>query len=132
MTVAYATTLRTTQADDITTAIDAGAGAGLLRIYNGTRPATGGVATTKLAELTFSDPSAAGAASGVWTASAITSDTNAVAGTATWARVVDSTATFVMDLSVAASGSDLNLGTTTIGAGDTVACTSFTITRGNS
>lgn len=62
MALAFATTLRNAMLDEIKTALDAGAGAALIRIYDGTRPATGGTATTLLAELTCTDPSA-GAAS---------------------------------------------------------------------
>jgi hypothetical protein len=132
MALAYVTALRNARLDAITTKIDAGAGAGLLRIYDGTRPATGGAATTLLAELTFSDPSSAAAASGVLTASAITQDSSANAtGTASWFRVVDSTAAFVMDGNVGTSGSDLNLTTTSITATQPVSVTSFVITEGN-
>lgn len=132
MALAFATTLRNAMLDDITAAFDAGAGAGLFRIYDGTRPATGGTATNLLAELTMSDPSAAAAASGVWTASAITSDSSANAtGTATWFRGVDSTGTFVVDGNVGTSGSDLNLNSTSITAGQQVSVTSWTITAGN-
>ena len=63
MTLGLATTLRNARLDQITTAIDAGT-AGLLRIYDGSRPATGGAATTLLAELTLSDPSSGAAAAG--------------------------------------------------------------------
>lgn len=132
MALAYVTALRNARLDAITTKIDAGAGAGLLRIYDGTRPATGGAATTLLAELTFSDPSSAAASDGVLTASAITQDSSANAtGTATWFRVVDSAATFVMDGNVGTSGSDLNLTTTSITATQPVSVTSFVITEGN-
>lgn len=132
MAVAFATTLRNARLDAIKTAIDAGAGPGLLRIYNGTRPATGGAATTLLAELTLSDPSAGAASGGVLTLSAITADSSANAtGTATWARIVDSAGNFVMDLSVGTSGADLNLNSVEIQAGAQVSVTSATITEAN-
>ena len=134
MALGYDTTLRNTRLDSIKTAIDAGAGPGLLQIYDGTRPATGAAITTqvKLAELTFSDPCAAAAAAGVLTFSAITSDPSANAsGAATWFRIVTSAGAFVMDGSVGTSGADLNLNTTSIVAGQTVAITSATITAGN-
>lgn len=51
MSVGYSTTLRNARLDAITTAIGA---SGLLRIYDGTRPASGGAATTLLAELALS------------------------------------------------------------------------------
>lgn len=132
MALAYATTLRNARLDAIDDAANAGAGAALLRIYDGTRPATGGTATTLLAELTFSDPAFGAAGSGIITASAITQDASANAtGTATWFRVVDSSATFVMDGNVGTSGSDLNMTTTSIVATQPVSCSSFVITEGN-
>lgn len=132
MAISYATTLRNSRMDAIKTAIDAGSGPGLLRIYDGTRPATGGTATTLLAELTFNDPSFPSATTGVITASAITQDSSANAtGTATWFRVIDSTATFVMDGNVGTSGSDLNLTTTAIVITQPVSVTSFVLTEGN-
>lgn len=132
MALAFATTLRNARLNQITTSVDAGAGAGLLRIYDGSRPASGGAATTLLATLTFSDPAFGAASSGSVTASAITQDSSADAtGTATWFRVVDSTGTFVIDGSVGASGSDLNLTTTSIITGQPVSISSFVITEGN-
>lgn len=132
MTLGIVTAARNAQLDDIRTRQDAGAGASLLRIYDGTRPATGGAATTLLAELTFSDPVAGAASGGVLTYSAITQDASANAtGTATWCRVVDSTGAFVFDGSVGTSGQDYNLNTVSITAGVVVTCTSATLTAGN-
>lgn len=133
MALGYAAALRNAQLDQITTRMDGGTGAGLLRIYDGTRPATGGTATTLLAELTLSDPSAAAASGGVLTFNAITADASANAtGTATWFRIVQSDGTtHVMDGNVGTSGSDLNFNTTSIVAGAQVSVTSFTITAGN-
>lgn len=132
MTIGMVSTLRNSRLNLIRDAVDAGAGAGKLRIYDGARPATGGTATNLLAELTFSDPSAANASSGVLTFSAITADASADAtGTATWCRVVDSTGAVVFDGSVGTSGADYNLNTTSITAGVQVSCTSATLTEGN-
>ena len=132
MAIAYVTALRNSRMDAINTAANAGAGAALIRIYDGTRPATGGTATTLLAELTASDPMFGASASGVLTASAITQDSSANAtGTATWFRVVDSSGNAVMDGSVGTSGSDLNLTTTSITATQPVSITSFVLTEGN-
>jgi pseudouridine-5'-phosphate glycosidase len=129
MTLALSSTLRTTRVDAIATAIGNG---GKIRIYSGTRPATGGTATTLLAELTGASPFAPGGSAGVLTASAITGDTSADAtGTATWFRVVTSGATFVMDGDVAASSSDLNLTSTSIVATEPVNISSFVLTEGN-
>lgn len=132
MALAFPVAIRNGWLDDINTALNAGAGAALIRIYDGTRPATGGAATTLLAELTCSDPAAAAAASGVLTFSAITQDASANAtGTATWFRMVDSAAGFVMDGNVGTSGSDLNLTTTSIVATQPVSISSATITAPN-
>lgn len=129
MALAYSTTVRNAMLDAITTAIGS---SGLLRIYDGTRPASGGAVTTKLAELALSTTAAAGAASGVLTFSAITQDSSADAsGTATWFRVVTSGGAFVIDGNVGTSGSDLNLVTTTIVATQPVSVSSFVITEGN-
>lgn len=130
MALAYeAATLRDAMLDQITTRAG---NAALLRIYDGTRPATGGAATTLLAELTCGTPFAAAAVDGVLTLSAITQDASANAtGTATWFRIVTSAAAFVLDGNVGTAGSDLNLTTTSIVLGQPVSVTSFVITEGN-
>lgn len=130
MAIALSTTLRSARADVITSTAGTSA---KLRIYNGTRPATGGTVTTLLAELTCSASAfAAAASSGVLTLNAITSDSSADAtGTATWFRIVTSGNTFVMDGDVGTSGSDLNLNSTSIVATGTVAVSSAVLTEGN-
>jgi hypothetical protein len=130
MALAYAETLRDNQLDEIT---GLAGGSALLRIYDGSRPATGGTATTLLAELTCNATFAAAASGGVLTLNAITDDSSANAtGTATWFRIVASNGTtHVLDGDVGTSGSDLNLNSTSIVAGGTVEVTSFAITAGN-
>ncbi len=131
MALAYeAATLRDAMLDAITT--HAG-NAALLRIYDGSRPATAGTATTLLAELTCGTPFAAAAVNGVLTLGAITQDSSANStGTATWFRIVKADGTtFVMDGNVGTSGSDLNLTTTSIVSGQPVSVSSFVITEGN-
>jgi hypothetical protein len=131
MAIAYLEALRNDRLDLITAQIDAGT-AGLLEIYDGTRPATGGTVTTLLAELVFSTTSFPAAASGTMSANAITGDASANAtGTATWFRVTDSTGAFVMDGDVGTSGSDMNLNTTSIQSGVAVDITDFDISAGN-
>lgn len=131
MTMGLADTIRNNRLTQILNAIDAGAGAGFLRIYDGTRPSKGGTVTTLLAELTFSDPSGT-VSGGVLTFNAVNQDPSANAtGTATWARIVDSTGAFVADLSVGTSGQDVNLNSTSIATGQVVQITSATITEGN-
>jgi len=130
--ISYSTTVRNAMLAALRDAIDGGAGAGLFRIYDGSRPATCGAATTLLAELTFSDPSAGAPAAGVLTFSAITADASANAtGTATWFRGVDSTGTCCMDGNVNTAASDLNLNNTSIAITQNVAVSSAVITEGN-
>ena len=133
MALGLATALRTSRATAIRDAIDAGAGAGKLRIYSGSRPATGGTETTVLAELTLSDPSGT-ISNGVLTFSSITEDTAANAtGTASWFRIMTSADAFVLDGSVTATGGggDLQFATTSFVANAAIQITSFTITEGN-
>lgn len=130
MTLGYATGLRNAQMDAITTFAGA---SGKLRIYSGSRPATGGTATTLLAELTCNATFAPAASGGVLTLNSITQDASADAtGTATWFRLVKSDGTtHVMDGDVGTSGSDLNLNSTSLTIGATVSVTSYVLTCGN-
>jgi hypothetical protein len=130
MALGYDVTLRNNRLDEITARAGASA---LLRIYDGTRPATGGTATTLLAELTCNATFAPAASSGVLTLNAITADASANAtGTASWFRIVQSNGTtHVMDGNVSTSGSDMNLNSTSITTGGSVSITSATITAGN-
>lgn len=120
-------------ADAVVDRIDAGSGAGKLRIYDGTQAATADTAIgaqTLLAELTFGDPAFGNAANGVATANAITSDSSANAtGTATWFRVLDSDNNVIFDGSVGTSSADLILNTTSIVAGAAVSVSSLTYTQ---
>ena len=130
MALGFSTTLRNARADAIATAAGSSA---LLRIYDGTRPSTGGTATTLLAELTCNVTFAPSASGGVLTLNSITNDSSANnTGTATWARLVKSDGTtFVMDMSVGTSGADCNLNTVSIVTGGVVAITSAVFTEGN-
>lgn len=127
---------RSALADAYNTLINGGSGPGTIKVYTGTQPATGGgglSGNTLLGMLTFSDPAASAASSGVLTFSTITSDTSADAsGTATWARIADSNGTTVFDCDVSTSGATINLNSVTIVAGDTIAISSFTLTVGAS
>lgn len=129
MALGFVTTLRNARLDAITTAVGTSA---KIRIYSGTRPATGGTATTLLAELACSATFAPAAAAAVLTLNAITQDSSADAtGTAAWFRILTSANAAVIDGNVGTSGSDLNLNTTSIVTGGPVAISSFTITEGN-
>lgn len=113
-------------------AIDAGSGAGTIKIYTGTQPtlASDAVTTqTLLGTLTFSDPCGT-VATGALTMSAITQDSSADAtGTATWARIADSAGNTVMDVNVSVTGGGgaLQLNTTSIVAGGPILISSFVI-----
>jgi hypothetical protein len=130
MTLGYVATLRNSQLDAITTAVGS---AGKLAIYDGTRPATGGTATNKLAEFTMGSPFAAAASGGVLSPTLPANVTALLTGTATWYRITTSAAAFVMDGSVSATGGggDLQLNSTAISSGATVSITAHTITAGN-
>lgn len=127
MAVALSSTIRNAMGDAITTAAGASA---LLRIYNGTRPATAGAATTLLAELVCNATFAPSTSGGVLTLNSIANDASANAtGTATWGRLVKADGTtFVMDFDVGTSGSDCNLNTVSIVTGGPVAITSCVLT----
>lgn len=131
MALAYdVVSIRNAMLDAITTRAGASA---KLRIYDGSRPATGGAVTTLLAELTCNATFAAAAAAGVLTLNAITGDASADAtGTATWARIVQSDgSTFVVDLDVGEGSEDLVLNSASIVILGTVDVSSFVITEGN-
>jgi len=124
----YATTLRNAQLDAITAAVG---NAGKLRLYDGTRPATGGAATTLLAEFTLGTPFAPAAAAAVLSPTLPADTTGLAAGTATWGRITTSGGTFVIDVSVATSGAEWILSTTTICIGVNVSVTAATVNAGN-
>ena len=114
------TSARNAACDAVVDLIDAGAGAGTLVFQT-----TGDV---EVATLTFSDPAFGAAATGVATASAITSDTNATGGTIAQASAFDSNAAKVLEMTCGTSGAEINLSSLVIGASDTVSCSSLTIT----
>jgi hypothetical protein len=119
-------------ADAVVDLADAGTNA-LLRIYDGTQPATADTALgaqVLLAELPMSDPAFGAASNGVATAGAITTDASANAtGTATWGTVVTSAGTRIFDFSVGTASADLILNTTSIVSGAAVSVTAFTYTQ---
>lgn len=130
MALGFSVTIRNAWLDSITS--NAGASA-LLRFYSGTRPATGGTATTLLAELVCNATFAPAASGGVLTANAIANDSSANAtGTATWFRVVKADGTtHVVDGDVGTSASDIVINTVSFVAGGPVAEATFIITAPN-
>lgn len=130
MAIGMAVALRNARLDAITTFVG---GSALLRIYDGSRPATGGTATTLLAELVCNATFAPSASGGVLTLNAIANDSAANAtGTATWARLMKSDGTtHVYDCSVGTSGADINFATVAFVANAVISITSATITEAN-
>ena len=133
MAIKYDTTTRNDMLDELTARVGT---SGLLRIYNGTRPANVGTAITSqtlLVTLTTNASAFAAAASGgILTASAISNGTAVATGTASWFRLFQSNGTTaIMDGDVSTSGADLNLNNTSIATGQTVSVTAFTVTEGN-
>lgn len=127
----YSTALKNARLDAITTLVGT---SGLLRIYDGTQPASPNTAITtqvKLAELPCSSAFAAAAASGVLTANAVTSANAVASGTASWFRLTTSGGTAVIDGTVGTSGTDAIINNTSITSGQSVSCTSLTITSAN-
>lgn len=105
---------------------------GTIKLYSGTRPATGDTAlsgNTLLATGAFGSTAFGAAVGGVCTANAITQESNAPAGgTATFARLSTSGAAAVCDISVGTSGTELVINSTTIVAGLIVTFNSLTLT----
>lgn len=133
MAIGMATTLRDARLQAVIDTIDAGAGAGEIRLYDGIRPATGGTVTNLIGTCVLSDPCAT-ISSGVLTFNPISDDVSADAtGTITWARIVDSNGVFVMDLGcgIAASGEEIIFNTVSAQLGGVITILSGTLTEGN-
>ncbi len=112
---------------------DAGAAAAYIQIRTGSPPATPATANsgTLLGTLTMSDPAFGNAATGVATASAITSDTNADAsGAAGHFRVFDSDNNCILQGTAgeAADTPNMTFDDKDVVAGGTIAISSFTVT----
>lgn len=108
-----------------------------LKIYDGTQAATADTsigAQVLLATPRCNSTAFGSASSGVATANAFTSDTDAAAtGTATWFRVLKSdNSTVIMDGSIGTSGADINLATVSIAQHATVTISSFTYSQSKS
>jgi hypothetical protein len=117
MSVTHSTTIRNALADLVVDAIDAG-GAGTLEFRT-----SGDV---EVATLTFGGTAFGAASSGTATANAITSDTSATGGTVAKFQVISGGASDIFAGAVSTSGSDINLSSLAVGAGDTVSISSLT------
>ncbi len=108
------------------------ANSGLVRIYDGSQPATPQTAISGqvlLVTLTLNATAFPAASSGTLTANAITSGTNGNTGTAAWYRLLKSDGTTVLwDGSVGTATADLILNSVALSSGATTAITSLTYT----
>ena len=110
---------RNGMATAIKTAVDAGSGAGKMRIYSGSQPGSADSAAsgTLLVEIPLPDPAFGSPSSGVITLADPNSTAVTTSGTAGWFRVLDSDNNTVFDGNVGTSGTDLVVATTTFTAG---------------
>jgi len=123
MAVTHSTAAQDAATDAVTALI--GASGNLVFRLSGTIGAPG----TAVATLPLSTTAFGASSSGVATANAITSDTNATgnASPVATASLQTSGGTLVIHCAVAASASDINLSNgLTVAAGDTVSCSSLT------
>ena len=127
MAVTHSTAARDAATNAVVDLLD---GAGSKLVFRLTGGSVGSPSTA-VATLTFSTPAFGASSSGVATASAITSDTNATGNAAAVATATLQTSadTVVIHCAVAASGSDINMSNgLTVASGDTVSCSSLTYT----
>lgn len=126
MAVTHSTTARDAATNAVVDLLDPASSKLVFRV-GGTLGAPGTAAAT----LTLATPAFGASSSGTATAGAITSDTNATgnASPVSKASLETSGGTIHIYCDVAASASDINLSNgLTIGAGDTVSCSSLTYT----
>jgi hypothetical protein len=126
MTIGLSSTVRNSRLSAIVTAAGASA---ILTLYSGTRPATGGTATTALSAHTCA-ATLGTVASGVLTFGAIGNATASNTGTATWARLTTSGGTFILDMDISTTGGagEVQMATT---SSATVTISSGSLTEGN-
>lgn len=133
MAISISAALASTMVGDVNTAINAGAAAGTLKVYTGSKPATvaTGVTGTLLATFTLADPAIGSATAGVadWDFDPDPSTTVAADGTAGYFRVADSDGVAVMDGTCGTSGADLNFTSVTWVTGGTVNLATGTVTH---
>ena len=120
MAIAHETAVRNGIADYVVDGVDTG-GAGTLEFQT-----SGDV---EVATLTFSATAFGAATGGVATASAITSDSSATGGTVAKFVIKNGSGTAILSGTAGDAGTeDIVLSSATIGAGDTVSCSSLTYT----
>ena len=112
--------------------VDADAGAGLIKIYTGSQPATANDAAsgTLLATVTLGDPAFGAASTGTVTGADPASVTAVATGTAGWFRMSDASGDTVLDGDVTATsgGGAMELSSTSITSGGSVDITALSLT----
>lgn len=124
MAITLATGARDAACNGIVDLVDV-SGPGTIEIKTAASTVAG---TNEAATLTFAATAFGASSTGTATAGTIVSDTSATGGTVTDYTVFDGVGTAIWQGAVATSGSDLNLSSTTIGIGDTVSISAFTLT----
>jgi hypothetical protein len=132
MAVRLSTAARNAAADAVVDLIDAGSGAGQVKIYSGSQPATANDAATGtlLATINLADPAFGSASTGTASATDPGAVNASTSGTAGWFRVLDSAGATVHDGSCSATGGggDMTLSSTALVSGSPVDITSYTVT----
>ncbi len=130
MSLSFSDALRNTRANAVTTAVDAGSGAGVLEFRTGSKPASpdDSATGTLLASITLADPSFGSAADGVIELdnSPALQDASADAtGTAAHFRIRTSAGAGVIDGTVTATGGggDITVNTTSFVSGAAITIT---------
>jgi hypothetical protein len=121
----------TVRNDRMTVVRDASNG-GKLALYDGTKPAAGGTATTKLAEFSLGTPCGT-VTGGVLTFTDPSNTTVIADGQCTWARITNSGGSWVADFTASQVGGtgEIRLTEDNLTTGMTLDVTSLTITEGN-
>ena len=120
MAVTHPTAVRDIIANAVVDSIDVGGAGSLIFQTSG---------DVEVATLTFSATAFGASSSGTATASAITSDTSATGGTVAKFKIQNGSAADAgFAGAVSTSGSDINLSSLAVGAGDTVSISSLTYT----
>jgi hypothetical protein len=124
----YSMTLRNLRANDILNQLGA---TGVLQLYDGTRPATGGPATNLLGSVPMMNPAGV-VANAVLTFTKPNDAQASGTGTCTWARL-SSGSTQVIDLSVSdtTGNGEVKLNTLSITPGLWMSVQSMVVTEGN-
>lgn len=124
MAVRLPTATRNALTTQIGTLTDAGAGAGKIRFYTGSQPASANdvASGTLVADAALPDPSWGAPSAGVSTLNDPASVNATAAGVIGWARVLDSNNNTVVDLSVSGpgGGGDLIVSNTNVAIGQAV------------